>query len=48
MFDSLDEQMKKDDKRMVSNKERMMRWAIVAIGSLVVFGALIAGIHLMN
>jgi hypothetical protein len=48
MFDSLDEQMKKDDKRMVSNRERMMRWAIVAIGSVVVFGALILGVHLMS
>jgi hypothetical protein len=48
MFDSLDEQMKKDDKRMVSTKERLMRWAFVAIAALVVFGALIAGVHLMS
>jgi hypothetical protein len=48
MFDSLDEQMKKDDKRMVSTKERMMRWAIVAIAALVVFGAVIAGVHLAS
>ncbi len=48
MFDSLDEQMKQDDKRMVSNKERLMRWAIVAIAALVVFGALIVGVHLMS
>lgn len=48
MFDSLDEQMKKDDKRMVSTKERMMRWAIVAIGSVVVFGGLIAGVYFMH
>jgi hypothetical protein len=48
MFDSLDEQMKKDERRMVSTKERMMRWAIVAIAALVVFGALIAGVHLMS
>jgi hypothetical protein len=47
MFDSLDEQMKKDEKRMVSNKERYLRWAIVAISTLVVFGALIAGVHWM-
>jgi hypothetical protein len=48
MFDSLDEQMKKDDKRMVSTKERLLRWAIVAISALVVFGGLIAGVHWMN
>ena len=46
MFDSLDEQMKQDDKRMVSSKERMMRWVIVAVAALVVFGAVIAGVHL--
>lgn len=45
MFDSLDEQMKKDEKRMVSPKERVMRWAIIAIAALVVFGGLIAGVH---
>ena len=48
MFDSLDEQMKQDEKRMVSTKERVMRYAIVAIGSVVIFGAVIAGIHFMN
>jgi len=48
MFDSLDEQMKKDEKRMVSNKERIVRWAIVAICSVLVFGALIAGVHFMS
>lgn len=48
MFDSLDEQMKMDDRRMVSNKERMMRWAIVAIAALVVFGCVVIGVHLMS
>jgi len=48
MFDSLDEQMKQDDKRMVSSKEKMMRWAIVAIAAVVVFGGLMVGVHLMN
>jgi hypothetical protein len=48
MFDSLDEQMKKDEKRMVSNKERIMRWTIVAIAALTVFGAVIAGVHLSS
>lgn len=45
MFDSLDEQMAKDEKRMVSPKERVMRWAIIAVAALVVFGGLIAGVH---
>ncbi len=45
MFDSLDEQMRKDEQRMVSRGERMMRWAIVAISALVIFGGLIAGVY---
>jgi flagellar biosynthesis/type III secretory pathway M-ring protein FliF/YscJ len=47
MFDSLDEQMRKDDKR-TSGKERLMRWAIMAIAALVVFVAVIAGVRLMS
>lgn len=45
MFDSLDEQIHKDELRMVSRSERMMRWAIVAISALVIFGGLIAGVY---
>jgi hypothetical protein len=47
MFDSLDEQMKKDDKR-IPTKERLMRWAIVAIAALVVLGAVVAGVRMMS
>jgi len=47
MFDSLDEQMKQDDKR-TSSKERIVRWAIMAIAALVVCGALIVGVRLMS
>lgn len=48
MFDSLDEQIKRDEQRMVSQKERIVRWAIVAIAAIVVFGAVIAGVHFMS
>ena len=48
MFDSLDEQIKKDEQRMVSTKERMMRWAIYVIAGVVVFGCVVAGVHFMN
>jgi hypothetical protein len=46
MFDSLDEQMKKDDERVVSSKERMVRYALYLIAAVVVFGGLILGVHL--
>ena len=48
MFDSLDEQIKKDENRISSGKERMMRWAIVVIAAIVVFGGLILGVHYMS
>ena len=48
MFESLDDQMRKDDDRVTSGKQRMMRWAIVAVAAVVVFGGLILGVHFMS
>lgn len=48
MFDSLDEQMRIDDRRMVSPKERVLRWAIIAVAALTVFGGVLLGVHLMS
>lgn len=48
MFDSLDEQMRKDDDRVSSSKARMMRYALYAIGAAVLFGGLIFGVHLLS
>jgi len=47
MFDSLDEQMRKDDNR-TSAKERIMRWAIITIAALVICGAVIEGVRMMS
>jgi hypothetical protein len=46
MFDSLDEQIKKDEERVVSSKERMFRYALYVVAAVVVFGGLILGVHL--
>jgi hypothetical protein len=47
MFESLDEQMKKDEDRVSSSQQRMVRWAIYALAGLVVIGGLIFGaLHL--
>ncbi|HEY7336221.1 MAG TPA: hypothetical protein VH639_15130 [Bryobacteraceae bacterium] len=43
MFDSLEEQIKKDENRVTSSKQRMMRWAIYALAGVVVIGGLILG-----
>ena len=48
MFESLDEQMKKDENRVTSVKERMMRYALYVLAAGLVFGGLIYGVHLMS
>ena len=40
MFDSLDDQIKKDLDSQTSSKQRMLLWLAVAVASLVVFGGL--------
>lgn len=48
MFDSLDEQIRKDEDRVSSSKERMMRWAFYILAAGIVFGGLIVGVHYMS
>ena len=48
MFDSLDEQMKHDEQETTSNKERILRWVMVAIVSILVFGGLYFGVRLVE
>jgi hypothetical protein len=48
MFDSLDDQMRKDQDKVSSSKGRMMFWALVVIAAGIVFGGLIIGVHYMT
>lgn len=48
MFDSLDDQMRKDEDRVSSTKGRIMRWALYIIATGIVFGGLIFGVHYMS
>jgi hypothetical protein len=48
MFDSLDEQIKKDENRVSTSGQRMMRYAIYVLAAAVVFGGLIIGVHYMQ
>ena len=48
MFDSLDEQMRKDEDRVSSSKQRMMRYALYALVGVLVCGGLMLGVHLVN
>lgn len=48
MFDSLEEQIKLDAHKSSSNTERIVRWVLVAAISLIVFGGLYWGVHIMQ
>ena len=48
MFESLDEQMKLDEHKAISNIERLSRWALIVLLSVIVFGGLYLGVHLMQ
>jgi hypothetical protein len=48
MFDSLDEQMKKDMNRETTQKQRMLLWLVVAVASVLLFGGLYFGVRLIE
>ena len=48
MFDSLDEQMKKDDAREVTPRDRYMRWGLTALVTLLLISGLYFGMHLIE
>jgi hypothetical protein len=48
MFDSLDEQMKRDLERESTKSERMIRYAAVAVASVVLFGSLYLGVRFLD
>jgi hypothetical protein len=46
MFDSLDEQIRKDEDRVAGgHNARMMKYALYALAGAAVFGALLLGVH---
>ena len=40
MFDSLADQMKHDDATSASPRQRMTKWAVIAVVAIAVFGAM--------
>jgi hypothetical protein len=48
MFESLDEQIKLDEHKASSNTERLIRWALIVLISVIVFGGIYLGVHLMQ
>jgi len=44
MFDSLDEQIRKDEARVISSGQRYMRYVIYVAATVVLFGGLIVAV----
>ena len=48
MFDSLDDQMKKDDAATTTPTQKYIRYAAVFVTSIVLFGGLYLGVQLLD
>ena len=48
MFESLDDQIKKDDKAQTTTKERVLEYLAIAIVSVVVFAGLFFGVRMLE
>jgi hypothetical protein len=48
MFESLDDTMKHDEEAVTSKRERILKWVLVGVVSLVLFGGLYMGVRLLE
>jgi len=48
MFESLDKQIKRDEHRATTARERTLEWALIVSLSVILFGALYFAIHIMT
>jgi hypothetical protein len=48
MFDSLDDQIKHDLEKESSKTERWIRYGVVAVASVILFGGLVLGVQLLS
>jgi hypothetical protein len=48
MFETLADQMKIDEQKETTKRERVILWLVIAATSVILFGALIFGIYLMS
>lgn len=47
MFEALDDQMKIDEQRASTKRERVILWAVIAVLSIILFGTLYFGLMLI-
>lgn len=48
MFESLDEHIKSDRLKALGNRERMLRWMLIVLVSVILFGAVYLGVHFLE
>lgn len=48
MFETLEEQMKIDEQKATTKRERMIRWTLIAMFSIILFGALLICISIFT
>jgi hypothetical protein len=48
MFDSLSDQIKRDEHAEVGNTERIVKWVIVAVVSVLIFGGLHFSVRMLG
>jgi hypothetical protein len=48
MFESLDEQIRSDELRALTQRERILRFTLVVLVSVIVFGVVYLGVHFLD
>ena len=48
MFDSLADRIKEDEHSTVNNTERLVRWIVVALVTILLFGGLYYGVRMLE
>jgi hypothetical protein len=48
MFESLDDRMKQDEREVTTTKERLLKWVVVGVISVIVFGGLWMGVRMLE
>ena len=48
MFETLEDQIRIDNQKGTTKRERLIRWAVIALVSIIVFGTVYFGIHLIE
>jgi hypothetical protein len=48
MFETLDDRMKQDAEETSTRRERLLKWVLIAVVSIALFGGLIWGVHFFS